>query len=172
MKKWTLFATMLMCCMAVVAQTSPIFFADFEGWNEEGSLAFTSRGWTVIEDDDSNSKDKWKVAYSEKGQLVGNYSVTAGAWDETNQPNDEWLITPEIDLTNESAKGYCLDFIWQLAPAGIQDGAGKFRAYVKVQVVGTDTWDIILDFTDKDMVELSGVKWGWGSWSINNSVLI
>lgn len=171
MKKWTLFATMLMCCMAVVAQTSPIFFADFEGWNEEGSLAFTSRGWTVIEDDDSNSKDKWKVAYSEKGQLVGNYSATAGAWDETNQPNDEWLITPEIDLTDESAKGYCLDFIWQLAPAGILDGAGKFRAYVKVQVVGTDTWDIILDFTDKDMVELSGVKWGWGSWSINNSVV-
>ena len=171
MKKLTLFATMLMCCMALVAQETPIFYADFEGWTEEGSKAFTSRGWTVIEDDNPTSKDKWKVAYSEKGQVSGFYSATAGAWDMTDHPNDEWLITPEIDLTNESAAGYCLDFLWQVAPAVLKGTPGGYCAYVKVKVVGTDTWDLIFDVANQEMVELSGVKWPYGSWSINNSVI-
>lgn len=171
MKKLTFLATMLLCCMALVAQESTILFADFENWTETGSEAFTSRGWTVIEDENPDSKDKWEVAYSDKGMLSGFYSATAGAWDRTERPNDEWLITPEIDLTNEAAEGYCLDFLWESSINACNDSKGCFRAYVKVKVVGTDTWDTVFDLANQEMVELSGVKWPWTGWSINNSVI-
>lgn len=171
-KKLTVFATLLLGCAAAVAQETAVFSADFEGWSEEGSSAFTSRGWTVIEDNDPDSKDKWKISYNENGgQMSGLYCATAGAWNKSEKPNDEWLITPEIDLTDESAAGYCLDFLWQVSPAVLKASVGGYCAYVKVKVAGTDTWDLVFDVANQEMVELSGIKWPYSSWAKNNSVV-
>ena len=172
MKKVSIFAILLMFCTALVAQEQTVFFADFEYWDEDGSEAFTSRGWTVIEDEDPNSRDKWVNEYSQNGKLSGKWSPRAGAWNYSEHPNDEWLITPGISLSNTAADGYCLDFLWGNASVNIQKGGtGNYTMYVKVKEVGTEDWQTILDLADQETVEQSGVKWPWAGWSTNHSIV-
>lgn len=172
MKRFSIFAILLLCCTALVAQEQIVFSADFEYWDEDGSEAFTSRGWTVIEDNSTDNRDKWENQYSKTGKLSGKWSPTAGAWNYSEQPNDEWLITPEIALSNPNAAGYCLDFLWGDASVNIQRGGiGDYTMYVKVKEAGTENWEVVLDLADSEMVEASGVKWPWVGWSTNHSVI-
>lgn len=174
MKKLLLAVMLISLSVWAVAQEAVVFSADFEYWDEEGSEAFTKRGWTVIEDaDGAASRDKWENQYSKSGKLSGKFSPQAGCWNKTSQPNEDWLITPEIKLTNPSAEGYALDFLWGNASVNVYSTSakGNYTLLVKVREAGKEDWKTVFDIANKDMVEASGVIFPWVGWSTNHSVV-
>ena len=159
MKKLHLFL-LIGALSGLSANAAPVLEEDFEGWTD-----FPSSDWTVIDNDVNSSGDAWKLKTVHA--LFGEKSATAGAF-KPGSPRENWLITPEITLADESHK---LQFNWGDASYSYVVNNKYYDFQVRVQVAGEESWTTIFSFANKDDVEASGVKWPWAAWTTYQSTL-
>lgn len=96
MKKFLLFSALsFLFTMGTTAQT--LLSEGFEG------DVFPPTGWTVIDDTQAATIHHWVVDTT--SAIAGEYSAfcDAGSWLDDPEPiKEEWLITPELELTDNS----------------------------------------------------------------------
>lgn len=134
----------------------------------EGSV-FPPSGWSVIDDQQPGSHFHWTIIEDEKSAISGSKSarVECGGYTYDEPIKEEWLITPALQLTNDS---YKLEFKWVGASAAaIEKQEYDFK--VKVSTDDGKTWTEIWSFLNKDQVEESGVKYPWIGWAKNTSLI-
>ncbi len=107
----------------------PLFSEDFEG-------TFPPSGWQVQSQQTADSTWHQDSRWSHSG----NYSAIVW-W--SYQDQNEWLITPEVELTGSSTGHYYFSF-WTYAYKGSTQGD---HYYVLMSTDHGATWDTLLDFS-------------------------
>ena len=130
---------------------------------------FPPENWTVINDTQPGSFFHWVIIDDEKSAISGSKSarVECGGYTYDEPKKEEWLITPDLQLTDDS---YKLEFKWVGASAAaIENQEYDFK--VKVSTDGGNKWTEIWSFLNKEQVEESGLKYPWTGWAKNTSVI-
>lgn len=133
----------------------------------EDTTVFPPQGWSVINDTQPGAVKHWEATTS---ALAGKGSVwcDAGTWLGDGEPvKEEWLITPELSLSDDS---YKLEFKWKGATAASLDKK-EYDFQVRVQKEGSEDWETIFSFLNQEDIENSGLLFPWPAWTVNTSVL-
>lgn len=154
----------VLCALLLsVANAQMLLNEGFEG------NTFPPEGWSVIDDQQPGSHFHWTIIEDEKSAISGSRSarVECGGYTYDEPIKEEWLITPALQLTDDS---YKLEFKWVGASAAaIEKKEYDFK--VEVSTDNGNTWTEIWSFLNKDQVEESGVKYPWTGWTKYNSLL-
>ena len=156
MKKLGLFFLLVVLSLfSVKAQT--LLSEDFES-----ATSMPPQGWSVINDSQENSHFHWTLYEDDKSAISGKKSarVECGGYTYDEPIKEEWLITPLLQLTDDS---YKVEFKWVGASAAAIDKQ-EYDFQVRVQIDGQSSWTTIWSFLNKDQVEDSGIKYPWTGW--------
>ena len=128
----------------------------------ESATSMPPQGWSVINDSQENSHFHWTLYEDDKSAISGKKSarVECGGYTYDEPIKEEWLITPLLQLTDDS---YKLEFKWVGASAAAIDKQ-EYDFQVRVQIDGQSSWTTIWSFLNKDQVEDSGIKYPWTGW--------
>ncbi|MEG1721419.1 MAG: choice-of-anchor J domain-containing protein [Bacteroidales bacterium] len=125
-------------------------------------------GWSVINDSQAGSYYHWQLTEGLTSALAGKKSAycNSGSYQYSEPAKEEWLITPELQLTNDT---YKLEFKWK----GAWAAASKNEYDLQVRITEDDgkTWTQVWSFLNKEQVQKSGVDYPWAAWTIYESVL-
>lgn len=163
MKK-VLIASLMTAAMCATAQADVLLQADFEDWSD-----FESKGWSEQHTEGAVASKIWNFS-TQSAALAGKRSVEAGAFTACDVLCDNWLITPEIELS-DATTGYKVDLLWGMASYSYAIEYGLYDFQIAVRVVGEEQWNTVFSFSDADLVEASGVHYPWSNWSINHSIV-
>lgn len=161
-KKLYLLTALLMIVLSMKSQT--LLNESFE---ECTSVPPT--GWSVINDTQAGTHFHWELMIDDKNAISGKKCalVTCGSYTYDEPAKEEWLITPELVLTDDS---YKLEFKWVGASAAALDRT-EYDFKVKVSTDDGKTWTEIWSFLNKQQVEESGIVFPWTGWAKNTSVI-
>lgn len=170
MKRFLL--SLSMTALATIgASAQTLLSEDFEDWTTgyvaevQCNTTQPAEGWTIIRDEEEGSQDWWTLT-SETTALAGKKSITAGGFHNYDKTKEDWLITPEVTLGDDS--DYALKMLWYPGSKSFCLEQGQYDMKIKVQVSGTDTWDEIFSQRNEEDVENAGVSYPWGNWSTND----
>lgn len=160
----TFYALLAAGMITIPAQAEVLLTADFEGWAD-----FQSQGWQEEHKPGTVDSKLWKFT-TESNAIAGKRSVSAGAFTACDVLCDNWLISPEIDLSNASSD-YKVDLQWGKASFSYAIEYDLYDFQIAVRVVGEEKWKTVFSFSDPDQVEASGVSYPWSNWSVNHSIV-
>lgn len=121
-----------------VAYGSQTYDFTNEGYTGTGIIFNPSQALSTADGTPASDDDNWVARTGDKGMYF---------WAATNNPNgtaenDDWLITPEVDLTNASGS----EFTFYGKSITDQFGLERFQVYLST--TGTDQADFTEELTD------------------------
>ncbi len=123
----------------------------FEERFDDESLAenFPPEGWLLQDQDGDGNNWYWDA-------FEGEYYILSMSWDDVALTPDNWIITPEIDLS-EITSGVTLQF--DVTPTANTPAYRTENYSVLVSVSGTDTEDFTEVFTERLQTDME--NWVW-----------
>ncbi|MGL4293624.1 MAG: choice-of-anchor J domain-containing protein [Bacteroidales bacterium] len=143
------------------AQT--VLFEDFES-----CVTLPPQGWEIIEDKQVGTQYHWELIEGSNGAIAGKKSAycNSGSFIHSEPAKEEWLITPGLELRNES---YKLEFKFK----GAWSSASKneYDLQIRVSTDEGETWKQIWSFLNKEQVQKSGLEYPWAAWTIHQPIV-
>lgn len=139
----------LLCAATAALPAQSILSEDFET-----VTAMPPAGWTVV--DSEIDTLHWTIV-SDKLAMSGTKSAycDASSYDIVVPQKEEWLITPELTLDDNS---YKVEFLWLGATAqSISKANPEYDFQVRVSTDGGTTWDTVWSILNEEQVFNSGV---------------
>lgn len=124
----------------------------FEGFDDpELETSFPPDGWLLVDNDGDGHNWYWD-------EFEGEFYILSRSWSSDDGPltPDNWIITPQIDLTDISAS---LALEWEVTPTANQAQYRLENYSVLVSTTGTNVEDFTPVFTER--LEGDMTNWVW-----------